>query len=302
MIPLRDENPTRITPYVTWALLAANIVIFLLQIGGGTQETRQGLTGSLAGWTMVPREVTQNVDLAINGPSLQPFWLTIFTSMFMHGGLMHLGGNMLFLLVFGNNIEDALGHARFLVFYLVCGVLAALAQIFWNPLSSIPTLGASGAIAGCPGRLPAPVPARPGQHAGVPGIHPHHDPSARVDIADLLDRVAVSFRRSPARWRRGRARKPAESPIWRTSAGSWRASCSCACSARSRRVRAVRAATPPRIALRRAGAAPARSGNTLASVRFPNARHRRLLSLRGCPLPRSRRRRAPSGSTRRWKR
>ena len=148
MVPLHDENPTRITPYVTWAILALNVAVYLMQATGGMFEARMGLAGPLAGWTMVPVEITQGLDAPTNGPSLQPFYLTILTSMFMHGGIMHIIGNLVYLVVFGNNIEDALGHARFLVFYLVCGVLAALAQIFWNPLSSIPTLGASGAIAG----------------------------------------------------------------------------------------------------------------------------------------------------------
>ena len=110
---------------------------------------------------MVPYEVTHNVDLAghslrdssghvvaVYGPAPHPIWLTIFTSMFMHGGLLHIGGNMLYLWIFGNNIEDALGKFRFLVFYLVCGFVAALSQILSGPNSPVPTLGASGAIAG----------------------------------------------------------------------------------------------------------------------------------------------------------
>ena len=148
MIPLHDENPTRITPYVTWALLAANVLVYLLQATGGMRGTDFGLAGWMAGWTMVPVEVTQGVDVRTNGPSLQPFWLTLFTSMFMHGGLAHIFGNMVFLVVFGNNIEDALGHVKFLVFYLVCGLLAAFTQIFFGPNSVVPMLGASGAIAG----------------------------------------------------------------------------------------------------------------------------------------------------------
>lgn len=149
MIPLHDENPTRITPYVTWTLLALNIVIYLMQsIGGGMVETRVGLGGPLAGWTLVPIELTRGLDAPTNGPTLQPFWMTLFTSMFMHGGLAHIFGNMVFLVVFGNNIEDALGHVKFLLFYLACGVLAALSQVFFKPDSIIPTLGASGAIAG----------------------------------------------------------------------------------------------------------------------------------------------------------
>ncbi len=149
MIPLRDENPTRITPYLTWLLIAANVAVYILQIVSGMHEGKTGLVGGISGLTMVPVEVTRGMDVSTNGQTLlHPYWLTIFTSMFMHGGLLHLGGNMLFLLIFGNNIEDALGHVKYLVFYLLCGVLAAVAQIAWNPVSVIPTLGASGAIAG----------------------------------------------------------------------------------------------------------------------------------------------------------
>lgn len=148
MIPLYDENPTRITPYVTWALIALNVLIYVVQATGGLFETQTGLGGSLAGLTMIPAEVTSGRDFAINGPTLQPAFLTIFTAMFLHGGLLHLGGNMLFLLIFGNNIEDILGHVKFALFYLACGFFAAWAQIFMGPNSVVPTLGASGAIAG----------------------------------------------------------------------------------------------------------------------------------------------------------
>jgi membrane associated rhomboid family serine protease len=148
MIPLRDDNPTRITPYVTWLLVAVNVIIYLMQATGGMYETRSGLAGPMAGWTMVPAEVTQGRDYGINGYTLQPFWLTIFTSMFMHGGIAHLLGNMVFLIIFGNNVEDALGHIKYLAFYVICGVAASVAQIFYSPNSVIPTLGASGAIAG----------------------------------------------------------------------------------------------------------------------------------------------------------
>ena len=148
MIPLRDENPTRITPYMTWALVALNVVIFLLEVTGGMTETRTGLSGWMAGWTMIPAEITQGRDAAINGPSLQPYWLTIFTSMFLHGGLLHLGSNMLYLIIFGNNIEDALGRGKYLLFYLLSGVAAAGLQIAVSPGSEVPMLGASGAIAG----------------------------------------------------------------------------------------------------------------------------------------------------------
>lgn len=148
MIPLRDENPTRIIPWLTYLLIAANVVVFFMEQTGGLQEGRSGLTGSMAGWTMVPIEITRGIDAPTNGPTLQPFWLTIFTSMFLHGGWLHLLGNMLYLFIFGNNIEEALGRARFLFFYFLCGILAAVAQIAWGPNSVVPTLGASGAIAG----------------------------------------------------------------------------------------------------------------------------------------------------------
>jgi membrane associated rhomboid family serine protease len=148
MIPLRDENPTRITPWVTWLLVAVNVIVYFNEVTGGLIQTRTGLGGPMAGWTLVPAELTTGRDLAINGLTLQPVWLTLFTSMFLHGSLMHLLGNMLYLIVFGNNIEDALGHVKYLLFYLTCGLCAAGLQIVYNPLSPIPNLGASGAIAG----------------------------------------------------------------------------------------------------------------------------------------------------------
>jgi membrane associated rhomboid family serine protease len=149
MIPLRDENPTRTTPYVTWALVAVNVIVFLFQFLGGTFETRTGVGGWMSGWTMVPAEVTRGIDiLPVNGYTLRPVWLTLFTSMFMHGSWLHLGGNMLYLIIFGNNIEDALGRGKYLLFYFLSGLAAAGAQIAMNPDSVIPNLGASGAIAG----------------------------------------------------------------------------------------------------------------------------------------------------------
>jgi len=140
MIPLRDENPTYTTPVVTYALIAANILVFLYWLALG------GSRGPVMGLAMVPREITTGEDILANSP--HPLWITIFTSMFMHGGVLHIAGNMLYLWIFGNNIEDTLGHFRFLVFYLLCGVGAALTHIASAPLSTVPTVGASGAIAG----------------------------------------------------------------------------------------------------------------------------------------------------------
>lgn len=148
MIPLRDENPIRITPWLTYLLIVINVVVFLMEQFGGLGQSRSGLVGPLAGWTMVPAEITRGVDVATNGATLRPFYLTLLTSLFMHGGWLHLLGNMLYLWIFGNNIEDALGRARYLAFYLLSGLAASAAQIAIGPESVIPNLGASGAIAG----------------------------------------------------------------------------------------------------------------------------------------------------------
>lgn len=154
MIPLRDENPTRGTPVVVVALIIINVLVFLVdRLGGGI-----GHQGALAGLAMVP----QNIINAVQGqppipdyvyPSLHPVWLTVFTSMFMHANLLHIGGNMLYLWIFGNNIEDTVGHFKFIMFYFLGGLVAALAHIVsalvsGNPqVALIPTIGASGAIA-----------------------------------------------------------------------------------------------------------------------------------------------------------
>ncbi|MDX1711443.1 MAG: rhomboid family intramembrane serine protease [Rhodovibrionaceae bacterium] len=147
MIPIKDDNPTRITPYVTWTLLAINIGVFALQFSvqssGGPQAAQEmiysfGLVPAvLIGERQLPPEI-----------AVLPAEATIFTSMFMHGGLLHLGGNMLYLWIFGNNIEDSMGHGRFIVFYLLCGIAAAFAQVAVNPGSTVPMVGASGAISG----------------------------------------------------------------------------------------------------------------------------------------------------------
>ncbi len=146
MVPLRDNNPISITPYVTYGLLAANILAFFYQLS----LTPQQLEGFFHVAAVVPRELTSSLrGIPLNQPV--PEWLTLFTSQFLHGGLLHLGGNMLFLWIFGNNIEDRLGHIKFLIFYLACGALAALTQWFFSQNSGIPSLGASGAIAGVMG-------------------------------------------------------------------------------------------------------------------------------------------------------
>lgn len=142
MIPFKDENPTQIIPIVNIFLISANISVFIYQnyfLSGGSES----LFFSLG---CIPYEFTHFVDIA--PPALIPVPLTIFTAMFMHGGWIHLLGNMLFLWVFGDNIEDLLGHAKYLFFYFVCGVAASLFHILTNIDSQIPSVGASGAIAG----------------------------------------------------------------------------------------------------------------------------------------------------------
>ncbi|MBE9047838.1 rhomboid family intramembrane serine protease [Pleurocapsales cyanobacterium LEGE 10410] len=145
MIPIRDENPTYSTPVVVYALIAINVVVFLHQMSLGS-----GLEGFFQLYAVIPQQLSASFE---GVPSNQPVpeLITLITSQFLHGGLMHIAGNMLFLWTFGNNIEDDLGHVKFLLFYLICGVLAGLTHWFFGMQSSIPTVGASGAIAGVMG-------------------------------------------------------------------------------------------------------------------------------------------------------
>lgn len=146
MVPLRDENPTRTTPYVTYGLIAANIVMFIVELSIGSTQLDQFFHL----FAIVPRELTASFNgITVGQPIAEP--LTLVTSQFLHAGFMHVGFNMLFLWIFGNNIEDELGHIKFILFYLTCGVLAALSQWYFDPQSTIPSLGASGAIAGVMG-------------------------------------------------------------------------------------------------------------------------------------------------------
>lgn len=138
MFPLRDHNPSERTPYVLYALIAANLAAFLLQMPYTGSE--RAMLGFWRDWAMIPVVVTQGGE-----------WHGIFTSMFLHAGLLHLAGNMLFLWIFGDNLEDQLGHLGFLLFYLAAGIAAALAHIAADPGSAIPTVGASGAIGGVMG-------------------------------------------------------------------------------------------------------------------------------------------------------
>jgi membrane associated rhomboid family serine protease len=134
MIPIRDQVPTRRVPVVNYALIALNVIVYILQVLAGAGQEVQ-----VYQFALVPAQVTSGVSLGDI--------TDIFTSMFMHAGILHLGGNMLYLWIFGDNIEDALGPVKYLVFYLAGGALASIAHILTNPTSQIPTVGASGAIA-----------------------------------------------------------------------------------------------------------------------------------------------------------
>jgi len=132
MFPIGDDNSARKTfPIVTYALIALNILFFFVEANGGDAFIMK--------WAFVPRRFV--ADPAGDA-------VTLFTSMFMHGGWLHLGGNMLYLWIFGDNVEDRFGHAKFIVFYLLCGLAATFAQLAFSAGSNIPNLGASGAIAG----------------------------------------------------------------------------------------------------------------------------------------------------------
>jgi membrane associated rhomboid family serine protease len=132
MLPIGDDNSSRKTfPFVTYALIALNILIFLLELSGGD--------AFILSWSFIPARFLSN-------PAGE--FMTIFTAMFMHAGWIHLLGNMLYLWIFGDNVEDRVGHIKFLLFYLACGIAATFAQFIFSASSNIPNLGASGAIAG----------------------------------------------------------------------------------------------------------------------------------------------------------
>lgn len=157
MFPIRDDNPTFLTPYTTYVLIVANVVVWVLIQGLGTDPA---LSRSLCQLALIPGALLQTIaagtQIAV-GPNTvctltgNGTWFTPLTSMFMHGGWMHIIGNMWFLWIFGNNVEDSMGSIRFAAFYTLCGLAAAGAQIFSDPASPIPMVGASGAIGGVMG-------------------------------------------------------------------------------------------------------------------------------------------------------
>ena len=144
MLPIGDDKyPGGPPALVTMGLVALNVLAFFLEL---SQPSSGALQSFIQAWGVVPREYAAGRDLAPHIPL--PFWSTLFTSMFLHGGWAHLGGNMLYLWIFGDNLEKAMGSLRFLVFYLACGIGAGLAHVLFNSGSDMPTVGASGAISG----------------------------------------------------------------------------------------------------------------------------------------------------------
>jgi membrane associated rhomboid family serine protease len=169
-LPLGDDNSQRRTiPFVVWIIVGINIAVYLLQLALGDDFNN--------GYAVVPQKITTGIDFSdpqtITLPGIDhpvvipealgphPIYLTFLTSMFMHGGIMHIAGNMLYMVIFADQIEDLLGHLRFAFFYLLCGLAAGLAQVFYDPHSVIPCLGASGAIAGCLGAYLVKYPTNP---------------------------------------------------------------------------------------------------------------------------------------------
>jgi rhomboid family protein len=157
MFPYRDDNPTIRTPFVTVGIIVVTAIVWVVVQGAGAQPA---LAKSVCELGAIPGELLGRIPEMVRiplGPNLscevgsRSPWYTVVTSIFMHGSWFHLIGNMWFLWIFGNNVEDSMGHARFVAFYLICGVIAALAQIFASPGSPIPMVGASGAISGVMG-------------------------------------------------------------------------------------------------------------------------------------------------------
>lgn len=157
MFPIRDDNPQLMRPLATWAVVGCNVLAWLHFQGAGTEPA---LSASVCRLGLIPGDLLQTLPAGTRlplGPGAvcvigdAPAWWTAVTSMFLHGGWFHLIGNMWFLWIFGNNVEDAMGRIRFVVFYLVCGLAAAGTQVATNPESAVPMVGASGAIGGVMG-------------------------------------------------------------------------------------------------------------------------------------------------------
>jgi membrane associated rhomboid family serine protease len=145
MVPIRDDNNSYTVPFITYLLILLNILVFAFELSLGDRE----LNRFLMQYAVVPTKLWSAVGHVLNGDAnALPLLLPLLSAMFLHGGFLHVAGNMLYLWIFGDNVEDRLGHFGYLGFYLLCGVFASLVQSVFSPESMIPSLGASGAIAG----------------------------------------------------------------------------------------------------------------------------------------------------------
>jgi membrane associated rhomboid family serine protease len=213
MIPLRDSVPARRPPVVMWGILATCLLVFLYELG---------LTEPELAWLFRTFGV---VPARLLGP--EPPYFTLVTSLFLHGGWVHLLGNMLYLWIFGNNVEDAMGHGRFAVFYLLCGFAAAAVQVAFQPDSPVPMVGASGAIAGVLGAYLVLFP-----HARILALVPLGFFTQLTEVPAVLFLPCGSCCSCCTAWppsgcRRSWAAGSPSGPMW---AGSWRACCWCGCS------------------------------------------------------------------------
>jgi membrane associated rhomboid family serine protease len=149
VFPLRDNIPTERFPFVTVALIAANVLAYFFLQDGRLGLPQDGLAGDwpITRYAFIPCELT-GADPCQTAPGGPPTLVTVFTAMFMHGSIVHLGGNMLFLWIFGNNVEDAMGRIRYVVFYLAAGIAATALQLAFTADAAVPNIGASGAVAG----------------------------------------------------------------------------------------------------------------------------------------------------------
>jgi membrane associated rhomboid family serine protease len=176
MIPLKDENPSRTTPFVNYTVIALCVLVFLWQLSLGPVRGQQAVYAFGA----IPGVLFGNVQLPAEVVVIAP-WMSVLTSMFMHGGWLHLLGNMLYLWIFGDNVEDSMGHVRYVIFYLLCGLAAVLAQALPDPTSQVPMIGASGAISGVLGAYLL--------------LYPHARVHVIIPIGFILQRA-----RLPAMW------------------------------------------------------------------------------------------------------
>ena len=191
MFPIRDHNPSTQTPYVTYALIAINVAVFL-SYWPFIADPRQ-LQIFFYDWAMTPVLVSE-----------QGAWSTLFTSMFLHGGWMHLAGNMLFLWIFGDNLEEEMGHVGYLLFYIASGVGAAAAHLISAPYSQVPTVGASGGDCRGDGRLSAAIPQGAGGRASdLHRLRQDHPGPGLADAGNLVRAAIVQRHRRRSDGRRG---------------------------------------------------------------------------------------------------